>query len=487
MPWRHRPAAAISALAIPISLVAPAMTGPAHNSIGVSAVRTVAPRVVDIAGQSQAAPAPAAQLVPGQTWQGPVSTDARAPDIQFAASSTQLLEMDEDHVAIFGRSTTTHVPLISAATAAFFGVPPGWTVSDPRLAFDSATGRWFASAVAWFLNPPPNPPSFTSTVLVAVSQTGDAGQGWNVYQAATSANVLCDQPRLGLAPDKVVVVCDDRAATSSLPTSQFVGEVASVLNLADMVAGNPAREVSVDLGGRFGVVPAVSLGPAPAEYLAYNDADPFALVQDQAGPTLGVLAMTGFPGGPPVQFSESHPAAPPTSAPPGAVQKGSAKLVDTGDDRLQNAIWQNGVLWTAGNDACVPAGDTTLRSCLHLIQVAAGGATPAITQSFDFGQAQAYAYFPALAVDTQGDLFCLYNTSSAAQYIGIRLASQAAGDPTGSLTGVTSLFTSSAAYTGAWGHYAAGATDPDGTHAWLAGAYPSGSSRWVPLATEVTR
>jgi len=426
-----------------------------------------------------------AQQVPGQVWPGEASADAKPPDVQFAASASQLLEIDEDHVALYDRTAANHVPSISATPAAFFGIPPGWNLSDPRLTFDNASGRWFASAVAWFLNPPPSPPSYTSTVLVSVSQGTDAGQGWNVYQVATSSSLLCDQPRLGLASDKVVVVCDNRMATSALPTSQFVNEAAWALNKEDAVAGSPAREVYVELAGRFGVVPALSPGPASVEYLAYNDADPFALVQDQAGPTLGVLAMTGVPGGPPVQFTESHPAVTATNAPPGAVQQGTTRLVDTGDDRLQNAVWQNGVLWTSGNDACVPAQDTSFRSCLHLVQVSTSGASPVITQSFDFGQAKSYLYFPALAVDAQGDLFCVYNSSSAVRTIGLNLADQAVEGPAGGLNGAISLVTSSAAYAGAWGHYAGAATDPDGMHVWLAGAYPVDSSHWVPQAREV--
>src|SRR5262245_62118311 len=75
------------------------------------------------------------------------------------------------------------------------------------------------------------------------------------------------------------------------------------LNEADLIGGGPAREVYVELGGRFGVVPAISLDTTSIEYVVYDDADR-PLVQDQVGPTLGVLAMGGFPGGPAVQFTE---------------------------------------------------------------------------------------------------------------------------------------------------------------------------------------
>jgi hypothetical protein len=208
-------------------------------------------------------------------------------------------------------------------------------------------------------------------------------------------------------------------------------------------------------------------------------------VQDQPGPTLGVLAMTGVPGGQPVQFTEAHLSTGPTNAPPGAVQKGSTVLVQTGDDRLQNAIWQNGVLWSAGNASCVPSGDTALRACLHLAQVSTGGPAPAVTQWFDVGLRQSYLYFPSVAVDAQGDLFCLYNPSSATSFIGLSAAAQSTGDPPGGLGSPTTLFTSTGPYAGSWGHYSGAATDPDGTHVWLSGAHVSGPARWQGRAFQI--
>ena len=82
--------------------------------------------------------------------------------------------------------------------------------------------------------------------------------------------------------------------------------------------------------------------------------------------SLGLVSLTGTPADGTVAWNESDPAMKPTAVPPPAQQLNGGAL-DTGDDRLETAVWQNGTLWATANDACVPGGAT--HSCLRVVEV----------------------------------------------------------------------------------------------------------------------
>jgi hypothetical protein len=98
--------------------------------------------------------------------------------------------------------------------------------------------------------------------------------------------------------------------------------------------------------------------------------------------------------------------------------------IDTNDDRFLTAVWENGDLWTGGNDACLPPNDTAARPCSRLIQVFTSGAT--VNQDFDIGSTGSGLYFPAFALDSAGDMYVVYNISSSTQYVGVRIVGQLA-------------------------------------------------------------
>src|SRR5207245_9682699 len=83
--------------------------------------------------------------------------------------------------------------------------------------------------------------------------------------------------------------------------------------------------------------------------------------------TLYSFLLSGTPAAGNVQLYTYNSAISGVSLPPYAVQPGG--LIDTGDTRAQGAVWRNGFLWTYGNTSCVPARDTTNRSCLYLYQL----------------------------------------------------------------------------------------------------------------------
>jgi hypothetical protein len=397
------------------------------------------------------------------------------PDTQVAAGPNDLMELDNATGSIW---TKAGALVASFSLDSFFGVPAedtGMGAFDPRVFYDAASGRWFASASAT------DPTNTYNQVFLAVSQTSDPTGAWSVYTLeANSDGTLYDQPMTGVSGDKVVVSWDD------FSYGAFVGQETWVLQKSQLIAGEAVA--GVDFGpdaSRFRLVPALGSGTNTA-YLVYNNSDPYNLVENTGVPSLGVVAITGTPAQGNVAWNESDPAIAPTAVPPGAVQPGGGPLITTDDDRLLSAVWQNGVLWTAGNDACTPAGASATQPCLRLIQVSTAGGGAEILQDFDVGAAGLDLYYPAVGLDPSGDLFVAFTASSVSLYASVAALVQPAGaavDTVGPLQlveagqGVYCGFDCSAGDgTNRWGDYSAVSPDPANSGVvWVAGEYAASS------------
>jgi hypothetical protein len=122
-------------------------------------------------------------------------------------------------------------------------------------------------------------------------------------------------------------------------------------------------------------------------------------------------------------------------------------------------------------NACIPAGDTAARACLRLIQISTGGASPTVTQDFDAALAGTDLYYPAVTLNSFGDLFVSYSESSPSIFPSALAVDSLAASPTAfenPITlgaGVTSYAQGPA---NRWGDYSAAATDPTNPdHIWV--------------------
>src|SRR5450759_1617709 len=379
------------------------------------------------------------------------------PDTQVAAGPSHLVEMVNSSGSVWDKSGTL---LTLFDLNVFFAVPPGSSFSDPRILYDRDSQRWFASGVAFV------PSTAASVVVIDVSTTSNPLDTWVQYSAAKSPN-LHDQPKIGVSADKVVLSWNDFSPFGV----SFLGQSTWVLEKSQMVAGTPANGAAFGPdSSRQSLVPAVQLTSNPAEYIVYN-----------RGASLGLVTITGTPLLGNVVWNESDPAAPPTSAPPAADQPGLPGSIATNDDRFLTAVWENGILWTGGNDGCVPGGDTVTRPCSRLIQVFTSTAT--INQEFDIATTFGGLYYPAFALDGNGNMYVVYNISdSLTQYVGVRITGQLAGAAPQTLAAAQTIRPGDTTYnmnpcfgtTGAsrWGDYAGAAIDPQNpTDVWVASEY----------------
>jgi IPT/TIG domain len=391
------------------------------------------------------------------------------PDNGLAAGPSNVVEMVNSTGSIWAKSGGSALKVFDLNT--FFAVPAGYSFSDPRVLYDGDSQRWFASGVAFVQ------PSLGSVVTIAVSATSDPTGTWFQYSADNSANVTHDQPKIGVSSDKVVLSWND-----FLSGQFFQGQSTWVFQKSQMLTGTPANGAAIGPDStRNGLVPAVQLTSNAAEYVVYN-----------RGGSVGVVTITGTPLQGNVAWNEVDPVIPATSTPPTADQPGMPGSIDTNDDRFLTAVWENGVLWTGGNDACLPPNDTAARPCSRLIQVFTSGGT--VNQDFDIGSTGAGLYFPAFALDSGGDMYVVYNISSSTQDVGVRIVGQLAGAAPQTLALAQAIRAGDATYdmnpcfgtTGAsrWGDYAGAAIDPQNpSDVWVASEFAAVGTLTSPSDT----
>jgi hypothetical protein len=379
------------------------------------------------------------------------------PDTQVAAGPTDLVEAVNDSLSVWSKTGTL---VLDKDLNAFFQVPSGFFFTDPRVLYDAESDRWFLSG--WSFDA-----SNDSQTYVGVSTTSDPTGNWIFYIVQNNSNhTLTDQPMIGACDDKFVISWDEFTGSSATPA--YNGAQALVMQKSTLVNGLPSvGNVLFTTPNEFRLVPAQSLSATNTCYMAVNNASA-DLPGSTNTPMLGVVAITGTPALSDVSLSEIDLPIATTNAPSAPRQPGGAvEPATSNDDRLLSAVWQNNQLWTSATDACTPGGDTAVRNCMRLDEVNTSGGM-SVTQDFDLATPGLDDYYPAVSLDSSGDLFVAYSASSPAQDAGAYAAISPAS--TDSFTPIT-IQAGSASYAGArWGDYSAAAPDPSTAGAvWVAG------------------
>ncbi len=397
------------------------------------------------------------------------------PDTQVAVGPNHIFEAVNDHVRIWNRQTNPPSVIYDKDLGAFFGVSFSTTltdvVSDPRIRYDAASGRWFASVVTleslfgvgdWRL---------------AVSQTSDPTGKYTLY-AASFFDSFPDFPSLGLNDDKLALTGN----SFTISTSLFLGSEFLVLKKADLIAGasSPAQQFFAAPQAVDTIQVAESLSSTSTLYMA-------AVPTGVPTSTLQLWSINGVPGagGGLVVTTTALSMSTTLVTPPDAAQAGSPKLIATNDTRLLNLVYRNGFLWMGGNTGCMPAGDSAVRSCLHFAQVSTATAT--VSQEITFGESGEYYYYPAVEIDASNNLVTVFNRSSIGEFASVYTSGRNVTDGAGTFQTPVLLKMGLAAYDPSpyaprWGDYSGAATDPfdGGTSVWVAGQYTrsDGGADW---------
>ncbi len=328
------------------------------------------------------------------------------PDNGFGVGPDYIVQFVNSQGFIYDR-TTAHTQVDSFNLSDFFGAPVDPTnitqpaYSDPRVLYDTMSGRWFAAILIFDgcggASSCAN--KNNSEIDIAVSASSDPRGSWNVYPVGTNySNQLLDQPKLGVSNDKAVMTWN---ITGFAGPYRFIEvDKANLVALAGSVA---VWSFATD-NSHYNVIPVVTLGNVSTEYAASIN---------RGGSTLTVFEFTGTPTSSP-NYTTHDFSVGTVNDPPDAEQKNDARRLDTGTAGEQSAVWQNDVLWAAGNTSCTPPDDSTARSCLSFHEV--DTSSWSVLQDEVLGQKGAHLFYPSVMVDSSGNLFAGHSVSSTTQF-----------------------------------------------------------------------
>jgi hypothetical protein len=174
------------------------------------------------------------------------------PDQGSAVGPNHYVELTNDTYAIYNKNGTVAVPPTPLST--FFanaGVAGlGTSISDPRIVYDQASGRWFVAMITTSSN--------SNSIVLAVSQTSDPTAVWKgvSFTANTTANNFADYPTIAVDANAFYV-----ASNNFLNNASFVGISLTTIPKADLL--NPAGPVvshrthfeNITGGGTAGTTP----------------------------------------------------------------------------------------------------------------------------------------------------------------------------------------------------------------------------------------
>ncbi len=296
--------------------------------------------------------------------------------------------------------------------------------SDPRCQYDAATNTWFA--VVLFLND-----TFTGSRLeIAYNTSGDPRTDWSTFKvdttdanapAANGCPCFGDQPRLGIDAYNIYVGSDN----FSINGPQFNGAEIYAISKSDLVhsAANVHfvyyPHLTVDGGQAFGIQPALTSGPAPAEYFL-SSLDP-----NGTGDTrIALWALTDpsrVSSGQTPHLSSLIVNSEAYVSPAPSPQKGSASTLDSGDDRMQQTQFINGEIWGELGTSLIPAGDTAARAGIAWFRVRPqlNGShlrSATVTAQGYLGSAGNNLLYPALQADGAGHAAMVFTITSAQRF-----------------------------------------------------------------------
>jgi hypothetical protein len=262
---------------------------------------------------------------------------------------------------------------------------------------------------------------------VAVRSNPDPTGLWTEYQVNTDdlggpgCPCFGDQPRIGIDQTNLYVTTDE----FSINGPEFNGAEIYAIAKKDLVAGKASAHfvhyTGLTIGGTQPTAPqpALSTGTPPAEYFL-NSFDPNGTFDNR----LGVWALTHGDrvgtGGMPT-LSSKVITSEPYGLPPGAAQKGSGSLIDSGDDRMQQTQFINGEIWGELTTGVTIPGDSAQR---------AGAAWFAVRPSLTNGRLSAasvarqgyvaapgrYVIYPALQADAGGRAAMVFTVTGTSLY-----------------------------------------------------------------------
>jgi hypothetical protein len=357
-------------------------------------------------------------------------------------------------------------------------VAEGDLLFDPRVTFDSLSGRWIAAIATEGVTAPP-------AVLLAVSETADPTGAWRFQKLLAGGNDYAEFPLLGFNGRWIVV-------TSNLvsgSTGYLSGSAIWAIEKSAILSGGVPSVTRFTLAAPGSPI-------APVTTLDADQPDEF-LLQQQSGNENGhgrlrLLRITDSSGNAaltapkivtaPAAWSDMP--APLESLP----QAGTTRRIISDQDEIASACLRHGKIWAVQTATLPPAGSIPLHTVVQWWRIAPDGALDAFGRIGD-DAGSTWLGFPSIAVNADDGALIGYSLFSTGRFAsaGYSISTGCGGDA--ALAEIHLLKDGEAAYirpdgsgSNRWGDLSETVVDPDGRTLWTlqeyAAAAVGGKSRW---------
>jgi hypothetical protein len=492
-------------------------------------IRALAPGIATAAGAAILVPAPKIPTVPtipftstnlhffGFTGLTDLESEkinsnqsVEPPDQGLCAGNGTVVEMVNDALVTYDTSASGKPVFGPISLSHLFSVPLTDFVTNPRCYYDSASNIFFMTA-----SDLGNFPVSTneSLLLLAVMPAGNTKVVNYAIQTVDTDNANCpcfeDEPLLGADANGIYL-----SGNKFTFSGRFIGAQIFAINKAELVAEAPQAGITLFSNIVIADNPAATIQPAlPAgsvfesvnggtEYFL-SSLDPLffgdnriavwalintcGLVPASGPPACGLVPalssviLTGLRYAvPPVARQRSGP------FPLGVASRGRLETLDTDDDRMQQVVFANGLLYSALTTKLRVGGQAHSGLLYFIVQpgVTGGSASGAIIASGYVAHRGLDLFYPSVAATTSGAAAMTFSLSGAVKFpsVGyipitsdfgaprIHIAATGAGPEDG-----FSGYPPDGAGLARWGNYSAAVAD--GNNLWMAAEYVPGVCR----------
>lgn len=399
------------------------------------------------------------------------------PDTIVAAGPTRVIEATNVALRLSNRDGGT---LETRSLNNFFSAPFPPILFDPKVYYDRLSGRFFLVSISLDLQ------EKRSFIYLSVSRSPSpstlaAPRDWCTYRLpGRVGQSWADFPGLGMNEKWLGLTTNNFNFTGgfrsvflyALDKRRLVANGASCPS-TDFFRFRAGQDGDGDVA--FTVQPALHYTPSGLP------GSPLFLVSSKS--ELAVLQGYGLwrlrddpaGGAEPVLVRETFAGNDFYSTPPNAPQRRGTQL-DTGDPRIQHAVFRDGTLWAVHTTGC-NFGPAPGESCARAIAVTprASGADVVFEETFGVGHGW-YVWMPAIAVNARGDVAVAFQRSHDTMSTGVGFTGKLAGAPT--FDGVRKLVNGRCGLDNfdgqrnRTGDYVGAQTDPvDDISFWIAGEY----------------
>jgi hypothetical protein len=405
------------------------------------------------------------------------------PDPVIAAGPNQLVAAVNSQWAIYSKSGA--LLSINSAATWFQNVltplnNPNLSIPyDPQVIYDHYAGRWVLIYVT-------NDPTSQSWILISASSSSDPTGHWCSWaiegnkEGGTTVSNWSDFPQLGFDSQAVYLGLNQYTFATQ---PQYVYAKVRILPKSALYSCGPLSwsdfwnlrdPVNPAVAAASSVRPAIALDASPSGYVA--SASPFQTLDyvtlwTITNPASGSPSISGV--NVPVQAAARPPNADqPGGSSPGTSTCPSPCLIDTGDGRLVSATYRGNSLWLTQS---IAGGTGNAYSRVRYVKLDVPSRT--VTQDQALGVDGCWYFYPAISVDSVGNMVMVFGRSCTNDYAGVRYSGRSATDS--SIQASTSMRVGEAPYVNPdskgknrWGDYFRAATDPtDPAKIWTIGEY----------------